>query len=89
MARTVEPSLRSALLEAERLEAKLAWLAILSGALLQLHTTAKNGSTADDLKMLRALHVAWAESMGVVATTQRELAATRKRLAAVSVRVQV
>lgn len=88
MARTAEPSLRALLIEVERLEAKLSWLAILSGALLQLHDTAKHGSTASDMKMLRALHVAWAESVGVVATTQRELATTRKRLAATSVQAQ-
>lgn len=76
--------LRAAMDAVERLESKLSWLAILSGALLQLQATAKHGSTAADVKMLRALHVAWAESIGVVASTQRDLSRARQDLAKAS-----
>lgn len=81
-------ALRKALFEVERLEKKMAFLMIVTGALQQLDTMSRSGSTADDMRLLRALHAANAESIGLAAATQRDLAKARQAAAALSVQAQ-
>lgn len=81
-------SLREALFEVERLEKKMAFLVILTGTLAQLDAMTRAGSTADDMRLLRAIHAANAESIGLAAATQRDLARARKAAAMLSVQAQ-
>lgn len=81
-------TLRKALLEVERLEHKMAFIMLITGTLEQLDKMARSGATADDMRLLRALRVANAESIGLAAATQRSLAMARKSAAALSVQAQ-